>query len=90
VDCFVRVGGCEPTECGTSGEIEQSLFDCGDPPVPEFGGGAFEIKLLNITSDKDHPRFVNLKGGPLFGYCHDGDRQRTGDRTMETSRTHPH
>jgi hypothetical protein len=89
-DCFVRVGGCEAAEGGTSGEIEQSLLDGGGPPGPEFGGGAFEIKPLNITGGKDHPRLANVQGGALFGYGDDSDCQGTGDRSMEASRTHTH
>lgn len=87
LDCFVRVGGCDPAECGTSGEIEQGLLDRGDPPGPEFGSGAFEVKSWDIASGKDHPRLVNLHGRALFGHGDDGDCQGTRDRTVEPGRT---
>ncbi len=76
------VGCGQPAERRPGREIEEGLFDRGDPAGGECSVDPFEVQSAGVPFDKDHPSVPGVQSGALLGHRNDRHRHRPRDRTM--------
>ncbi|WP_195040576.1 hypothetical protein [Nocardia cyriacigeorgica] len=81
--CFIG----QPTEFRTRNEVENGLFDTGDPAGSEVPPMPLKVELIDVAPHKVDRRgsVGQLQSAPVAARRHNRNRQRAWDRTVDPS-----